>query len=100
MNETENVATQEATETNPETEVVRNSPTAEQFIRIWNESDSRKDALARFANAGYTVTYSAMVAREKSFRGRGYPLKEIASSPRGKKLPSAEEMAALLAASK
>lgn len=72
----------------------RNSPSAEQFVTIWNASDSRKDALTRFAAAGFDVTYTAMVAREKSYRKAGVVLKHIAAAARGRKLDVAAVNAA------
>jgi hypothetical protein len=64
----------------------RHSPDAVEFVRIWNESSSRQDALTRFKTAGYDMTYTAMVAREKSYRGKGVQLKQIDPAPRGKRL--------------
>jgi hypothetical protein len=82
--ETQNEAVNETAESTAEQ--ARNSPDATQFANIWNQSESRKDALTRFSNAGFTMTYSAMVARVKSYRNRGVHLKEIASAPRGRRL--------------
>lgn len=86
--ETAPATSAEATPTAPavETTVVRKSPTDIQFVDIWNASESRKDALARFAAAGFTLSYNAMVAREKSYRAKGAKLKEIAAAPRGRRL--------------
>lgn len=77
-------ATPEAPVASPE--VKKNSPDATNFARIWNASSSRKDALARFKAEGYDVSYSAMVARVKSYTSRGIKLKEIESAPRGRRL--------------
>jgi len=96
-NEVEN---QTSTETQSDTNVNasehgRNSPDAVAFATIWNASSSRKDALARFATAGYTMSYSAMVARVKSYKNRDIHLKDIAPADRGRRLDVAAVNAAL-----
>jgi len=85
-NQSENVTTEKHN---------RNSPDATAFANIWNESSSRKDALARFANAGFDMSYSAMVARVKSYKTRGIHLKEIAPADRGRRLDVAAVNAAI-----
>lgn len=76
------------TETTPvvEQKKKRNSPDATQFAQIWNASDSRKDVLKRLAAAGFDMTYSAMVARHKSYTKQGIHLKNIAAADRGRRL--------------
>lgn len=87
MESTQNVATTEqATETQAQEKHNRNSPDAVEFARIWNASESRADALTRFANAGYDMSYSAMVARVKAYGERGVHLKEIKPAARGRRL--------------
>lgn len=103
MENVENVATQEATETTPETAVVverkkRNSPDAITFVRVWNESESRNDVVARLTNLGYTPTYSAVVARATQYKEKGYDLKEMTPGSRGRRLESAEAFNAKLKA--
>ena len=97
MSETNVVATPEqATETVAQTtEKAKNSPDAVQFAQIWNASESRKDALKRFEAAGFDMSYSAMVARVKTYKERQIALKEIAAAPRGRRLDVAAVNAAI-----
>jgi len=78
----------------------RNSPDAVKFAEVWNASDSRNDAVTRFKNAGYDMTYSALVAREKSYRKANIHLKVIPAAAKGRRLDVAAVNAQIDAASK
>lgn len=66
--------------------VKRNSPSPEQFVDIVNVSDNRQDALTRFKNAGFDVTYSAFAARYNSYRKQNVTMKALPNLPKGRKL--------------
>lgn len=79
----------------PAAAVKRNSPDAVVFATIWNRSTSRQDALKRFADAGYTMSYGALVARVKSYtdadRADGpINLKSLPAAPRGRRIVAAD----------
>lgn len=59
---------------------------AEQFSKIWNASESRNDVIARLATAGFVMTYSAVVARAKTYKEAGANLKDMPHAPKGKRI--------------
>lgn len=70
------------------------------FVRIWNASSSRQDALARFAAEGYKMTYSSMVARYNSYtnperKGGVINLKDMTRSRGGRQIDTAAVNAAI-----
>ena len=75
--------------------VVRNTPSAETFVRLYNASSTRKDAVARFIAAGYTMTYTNLVARANKLIDKGVALKEL---ERGKRTIDVDALNALIAA--
>lgn len=50
---------------------------ADVFVRIYNASATRKDAIANFEKAGYTLEYGSLIARAKSFIKKGVHLKSM-----------------------
>lgn len=60
------------------------SPSQEQFGLVWNAASDRNDVIKRLAAAGFTVSYSAMVARAKSLKEKGVHLKDMPALKRGR----------------
>ena len=52
--------------------------TAAEFVRLWQESDSRREVAQSLG-----VTYGSIVSREKTLRKAGVNLKEMKKQPRG-----------------
>lgn len=75
--------------------VARNTPSAETFVRLYNASSTRKDAVARFVAAGYTMTYTNLVARANKLIDKGVALKEL---ERGKRAIDVDALNAMIAA--
>jgi hypothetical protein len=93
---TEVVVSPEATVTPVVEKVKRNSPSSVDFVNIVNASSDRKDALNRFAAAGFNVTYSAFTARYNAYH-KATPkinIKALPNLPKGRRL----DVAALNAA--
>lgn len=74
--------------------VARNTPSAETFVRLYNASSTRKDAVARFVAAGYTMTYTNLVARANKLIDKGVALKEL---ERGKRAIDVDALNAMIA---
>ena len=53
----------------------------EVFVRVWQESNSRQEALDKFTALGYHLEYGSLGARAKSFIKKGVTLKKM---PRAK----------------
>jgi hypothetical protein len=92
---TENVEVAVATVATPAVAVVRNTPSAPTFVKLYNESSTRKDAVARFIAAGYTMTYTNLVARANKLIDKGVALKEL---ERGKRTIDVDALNAQIAA--
>lgn len=67
------------------------SPNALEFCTIYNSSANREEALTKFKEQGFEMTYGAMVARYKSYtnpqrQGGAIALKKLPPSPRGRRI--------------
>jgi len=70
-------------------------PNALEFCTIYNQSADRADALKRFDEAGFAMSYGALVARAKSYsdpqrKGGPIALKVLPPSPRGRRINTAD----------
>ena len=94
------------TQATPETPAVvvakGKQPDATQFALVWNQSESRQDAVTRFNAAGFHMTYGALVARVKAYTKADRPggainLKSMPAAARGRRI-NAEAVNAAIAA--
>lgn len=57
----------------------RNSVTPETFVSTWQTSETRKEVAEKLH-----MQYNAVIARERSYRKSGVPLKELVTGNKGR----------------